>query len=102
MWENRTGVIMLRDETEVHGEKPISMSLRPPQLKYGMTWGRTRFSSMTSQCLITRTKSRLVCLFVQQCGFDKPIPRKPPPIPNIEAYKIPHLQSQFPPNPAPN
>jgi len=25
--------------------------------------------------------------------------RKPPP--NIEAYKIPHLQSQFPPNPTP-
>ena len=27
--------------------------------------------------------------------------RKNHPLPNIGAYKIPHLQSQFPPNPTP-
>lgn len=60
--ENRVGVIMLREENDVRGEKPIAMPLGPPQLTYGMTWGQTRFSSMPGQCLIARNMPRLVCL----------------------------------------
>jgi len=53
---------MLGYETEVHGEKPIAMPLGPLQLTYGMTWGRTTFSSMTGQYIITRNMARLkVC-----------------------------------------
>jgi len=82
MCENGVGVIMLRDETEVHGEKPITMPLQQPQLTYGMTWRRKRFYSMRGECVITRTMAGLVCLLdnvvlIHQSRENQP----PPPLP---------------------
>jgi hypothetical protein len=36
------GGMILTGETEVLGEKPITVPLCPPQISYGLTWDRTR------------------------------------------------------------
>ena len=59
----RVGVIMLKEETEVHLEKPIAMPLHPPQLTYGMPWCRTRVL-LNKGPVSNHQNYGTVCLFV--------------------------------------
>jgi hypothetical protein len=41
------GGMKLTGENEVLEEKPVPVSICPPQIPHGMTWGRTQDSMMT-------------------------------------------------------
>jgi hypothetical protein len=49
----------LTEETEVMGEKPVSVPLGPPQMSHGLGWDRTRASAARGRladCAMARPK----------------------------------------------
>jgi hypothetical protein len=47
-------------KTEVFGEKPVPLSLCPPQIPHGLTWDRTQASVVSGRRLTTWAMTRLI------------------------------------------
>jgi hypothetical protein len=62
-------------KAEVVGEKPVPVSLSPPQISHGLVWDKTRTSVVTGQRLtawtIARFKNETNLFYLQT----QPVPR---------------------------